>query len=113
MVRERLVERVVFGKGGEVRHGVYLSKELPDQLTGVFALTQGLDLAHRAAESLFRLLDGRIGVVLPLVFEAPVMLQKLFTEELRETLTRRATQRSGKTQRIDAGQATARCHFLD
>ena len=103
---------VDFGKGGEVGHGVDLSEELANDFAGILALTQAFDLAHRPRERLFRALDRDVGEILPLAFEAPMMFQKLFAEELRETLTGRTAERLGEARRIDAGQATVRGHFL-
>ena len=47
MVRGELVEGLDFSEGGKLGHHVDLPEELPDDLAGILALTQAIDLAHR------------------------------------------------------------------
>ena len=71
-----------FGPEGEFRHDVELAKELTDQLTGVFALTELLHLLEDFRERVFRLGDCHGGVVLALSFQTLVMFSKFFAVEL-------------------------------
>ncbi len=78
-----------FGPGGEFCHDVELAKELADQLTGVFALTQLLHLLEDPRKRVFRLGDRHRGVVLALSLQTLMMFSKFFAEKLNHTLAGR------------------------
>jgi hypothetical protein len=75
-----------FGVCGEVGDEVELPKQLFDDLAGVIALAEMIDLRHHAGEHAFGLLDGGIGKILALLLETPVMLREFLAKEGREAL---------------------------
>ena len=75
-----------FGVCGEVGDEVELSKELFDDLAGVVALTQLIDLRHHTGEHAFGLFDGGVRKVFALLLETPVMLCEFLAKEGREAL---------------------------
>ena len=54
--------------------------------------------------------DRDVRVVLALALETPMMLEKLFAEEIRQTLAGGPAERTRQTWNIDAFQATLRGH---
>ncbi len=95
-----------FGPGGEFGHDVELAKELADELAGVVALTELLDLLEDSRERIFGLRDRAFRVVLTLTFEALMMFEELFAEELGEALTGSTGQGSWLTWGVDGRQTT-------
>ena len=95
-----------FGPGGEFGDDVELAQELADELAGVVALTELLHLLEDSRERILGLRDGAFRVVLTLTFEALMMFEKLFAEELGQTLTRGARQGSWLTWGVDGRQTT-------
>lgn len=102
-----------FGPGRKLGHGVYLPEEAADDFTGILALTQAFNLRHRARERVFGLGDGHVRVVLALLLETLVMLEKFLAKELRETLTTRAGEWPSPHNGINACQAIFRGHYFD
>jgi hypothetical protein len=91
------------GPSRKLGDGVYLSQEAADDFTRIISLAQSVNLRHRAGQGVFRLRDGDLGVVLALLFETVMMLEKLLAEEFREAVTGRTAQRPGSHDGIDAG----------
>ena len=71
---------------GQLGDEIELPEQLAHHLAGIVALTQLLELPHDPRQGFFRLRDGAIGVVLALAFQALMMLEELFAEEIRKTL---------------------------
>jgi hypothetical protein len=69
-------------KSRKVRDGVKLLKQLADDLVGVFALAQALDLFEGPHERLLGLADGDVGVVLALPLETLLMFEDFPPEEI-------------------------------
>ena len=84
-----------FGPGGEFGHDVELAKELADELARVVALAELLHLLEDSRERVLGLRDRAFRVVLTLTFEALMVFEKLFAEELCQALTRGARQGRG------------------
>ena len=99
-----------FSPGGEFGDDIELTEELTDDLAGVFALAELLDLLEDSGESVFGLRDRAFRVVLPLPFETLVMLEELFPEELCEALAGRTCQGSWLTWGVDGRQTTLESH---
>ena len=76
---------VRIGPGGQLGDRVDLAKQFADLLARIVALAEGVEVGHQAANGVLNLGNRRVGVVLALLFEAAMVLQKLFTEELGET----------------------------
>lgn len=106
------MELLRFGPGGEAGHEVELSEELPDDLTGILALTQLFELLKDAREGLFCLGNRAVRVVLPLELETLMVLVELLAEKLGQTLTGGAVQRTLCARDIDGRQATLRSHSV-
>src|SRR2546421_6250303 len=93
------------GPSRQLGYGVYLSEQAANDFTGVVTLAEPVNLRHRARQRVFRLGDRHVGVVLPLLFQAVMMLEKFLAKELRETLAGPTAPRPGAYDRIDAGLA--------
>ena len=72
---------------GQAGDEIELAEELAHHRAGILALAKLLELPHHARERIFGLRDRNLGVVLTLPLETPMMFEKLFTEEIGETLT--------------------------
>lgn len=75
-----------FGPGREVGYEIELAQQLADDLAGIIALTELFDLSEDSGERLFGLRDRVVRVELTLPFEAAVVLDELFPEEVGEAL---------------------------
>lgn len=75
-----------FSPRGKVRHDVELAKQLAHHLTGIVATAELLELRHDARQRVLGLPDGRLRVILALLFEASGVFRELLAEELREAL---------------------------
>lgn len=91
-----------FRKSGEIRDRFELPKQLPDDFAGILASTQLLHLLQDPAESRFGLFDRRLGVILPVLLQASMVLLEFFAEELGEALAGRPIKRSGR-RGVDGG----------
>jgi len=87
--RAELVKFIGFSPGGELGDKVELSKELAHHLTGIIALTQHFQAFDNASDRVFCLCNRRVGVVLAVALETPVMLEKFFPVEIGEALAPR------------------------
>ena len=67
---------------GQLGDEVELPEQLPHHLTGIVALAELLELFHDARERFLGLRNRAIRVVLALSFEALMMLEELFPEEI-------------------------------
>ena len=83
------------GPGGKLGDEVELAKQLAHHLARIVALTERVEVGEHELERVFGLRNGDVGVVLALPFETPMMFEKLFAEELGETLTGRPAERPG------------------
>ena len=92
--------------GGEFGDDVELAKELADELGGIVALTELLHLLENSGERILGLGDGALRVVLTLQFEALMMFEEFFAEELGQAMTRCAGQGSLLTWGVDGRQTT-------
>src|SRR5262249_37635372 len=106
---ECLVRVAGLGPFGEFRHDVEFAEELADDFAGVLPLTELLELAHDARERVLSARDRALGVVLALAFEALMMSEEFFPEELRATLAHRAVERL-RTCHADVRQTAFRGH---
>ena len=75
------------GPSGELGYAVEFSEEFANHLAGIFTLAKHLDASHQPGQRVFGLRDGHVRVVLPLAFQARVMLVEFLPEEVGQTLT--------------------------
>lgn len=66
---------------GQVGHGVELLEETTNDLVGIIAGAQSIELCHHPGEHGLRLTDGTLGVTLTLLIEAPLTLDEFFAVE--------------------------------
>jgi hypothetical protein len=79
---ERLVDVSGIRPGREARDDVKLSEEAADHLIGVTLGAEAIDLRHHAGQGLLDVADGAFGIVLALLFEAALALDKFFSIEI-------------------------------
>ena len=107
----KLVERAGLGERRKLRDRVELPEQLADHFTRVVAPAEVLHLLEDSSQRLFRLGDCAIGVVLAVLLEALVMLQKFFAEKVGKALARGAVQRLGQTSLLERQFAVFRGHL--
>lgn len=100
------MQRLRIGPRRQIRNAIELPQELTDDLAGIFALAQLLHGGQDAIEGIFGLRDGELRIELALLFEAPVMFEELFAEELRQALTGRTAEHRGLAIDVQAREAT-------
>ena len=84
-----------FGPSRKFRHGVELSKEPVHELAGIVALAKLVELAHDPRQRFFGLGDGDVRVILALLLETAMMLEKFFAEKICEAAANRHARRFG------------------
>jgi hypothetical protein len=80
------MELVDVGPGGELCDKVELSEELTHHLTGIVSLAQHFEPLDDARDGVLSLRNRRVRVVLALAFQALLMFEELFSEEVGEAL---------------------------
>ena len=88
-----LVQVLRFGPSRELGDGVKLSEQPVHELAGIVALAELVELAHDPRQRFFGLGNGDVRVVLALLLETAVMLEKFFAEKVCEAGANRHTGR--------------------
>ena len=99
------MELTGIGPSRELGDEIEFSKKFAHHLTGIFALTQLLELFHDPRQSVFGLADRAVRVVLALALEARVVFAEFLSEKVRQTLARCVPQHLRMTGG-DAGSET-------
>ncbi len=94
----------------EVGDGVELLEQLGNYHADVVSLTQLLKLSTDVHKPVFGLLNGALGIVFTLSFEALMVLDEFLAEKRGEALTRRSGQRPMELRGINAEQASLYSH---